>query len=80
MMHPLKRIRKYELKCSVKALAAFAGVVPQYIYNVESGVTGLGGRVLEALVRLGYDREELMREYEEWKRTVEKQWLQEIKR
>lgn len=68
--NPIKRIRK-EREISQQELAILADVAINTVRNSEKGLNlKLNDKILEALDQLGYEKEQVRKEYETWRKEL----------
>jgi|GEM_PF-1504229 len=70
--NPIKRIRD-ERDISQQELAILADVAINTVRNAEKGLTAeMNEQILEALEQLGYEKEEIEKEYKKWRKDLKK--------
>ena len=78
-MSPVKQIRT-NLQWTTLQLAAFAGCAPSGISVAESGATGIPEALLNALVRLGHDRDQLVYQQNQFRDAQRQRLISDAKK
>ena len=79
MKNPIKEIKKKN-NWSIQQFASAADISFTTAYKCLNGITQkINGNILEAIKVLGYDPEEIKKEYQKFRQAKQQELLQEVK-